>query len=147
MNDDNDNVYLKIGKLMYENIFMINMNQDYIIINSKSFDDYRKEYIIKLNVQIELLEKSLNKIDYEIEELERKNLELFISITKNIKLKYNKYIRINKSFNFNILNFGYSLESEKYKLNNITIDKLKNDRNLIFKSLENTKSYRLKYDY
>lgn len=147
MNNDEYDVYLKIGKIMYDNICLINFDKEYTIINTKTFDEYRKDYIAKLNFQIEILENSLNKIDNEIKELDRKNLELFTIISKNIKLKYKKHISINKSFNFNIFNCSYSLESEKYRLNNITIEKLKNDKDFINRSLENTKLFKKKYDY
>jgi hypothetical protein len=153
MDKEDDNIYLKIGKQMYENIALWNFNNDYIIINKKSYDDYRIEYINKLNVQIELLEKAYNKICNEIEELERKNLELFVNITKEIKLKYQKNkifglknINSNKSFTFNIFNSVNSLDCEKYKLNLITINKLKTDQILLHDSLEKTKSYKIKYE-
>jgi len=153
MDKEDDNIYLKIGKQMYENIALWNFNNDYIIINKKSYDDYRIEYINKLNVQIELLEKAYNKICNEIEELERKNLELFVNITKEIKLKYQKNkifglknINSNKSFTFNIFNSVNSLDCEKYKLNLITINKLKTDQTLLQDSLEKTKSYKIKYE-
>jgi len=153
MDKEDDNIYLKIGKQMYDNITLWNFNNDYIIINQKSYNDYRIEYINKLNVQIELLEKSYNKICNEIEELERKNLELFVNITKEIKLKYQKNkifglknINSNKSFTFNIFNSVNSLDCEKYKLNLITINKLKIDQILLHNSLEKTKSYKIKYE-
>ena len=153
MDKEDDNIYLKIGKQMYENITLWNFNNDYIIINKKSYDDYRIEYINKLNVQIELLEKAYNKICNEIEELERKNLELFVNITKEIKFKYQKNkifglknINSNKSFTFNIFNSVNSLDCEKYKLNLITINKLKSDQILLYDSLEKTKSYKIKYE-
>ena len=153
MDKEDDNIYLKIGKQMYENITLWNFNNDYIIINKKSYDDYRIEYINKLNVQIELLEKAYNKICNEIEELERKNLELFVNITKEIKFKYQKNkifglknINSNKSFTFNIFNSVNSLDCEKYKLNLITINKLKSDQILLHDSLEKTKSYKIKYE-
>lgn len=147
---DNNNIYLNIGKIMYENILIWEFNNDYIIINNKTYNDYKNEYINKLNVQIELLEKSLNKIILEIDELERKNLDLFTKITKNINLlnQKNNYFRFNitssnKLFVFNIKN---SLDNEKYKLNLITINKLKDDKDLINESLEKTKLYRSKYN-
>jgi len=153
MDKEDDNIYLKIGKQMYENITLWNFNNDYIIINKKSYDDYRIEYINKLNIQIELLEKAHNKICNEIEELERKNLVLFVNITKEIKLKYQKNkifglknINSNKSFTFNIFNSVNSLDCEKYKLNLITINKLKTDQILLHDSLEKTKSYKIKYE-
>ena len=151
-NDDNDdNIYLKIGKQMYENITLWNFNDDYEMINKKTYNSYRIEYINKLNVQIELLEKSYEKISYEIDELERKNLELFINITKDIKFKYKKnrffgLKNLNKSFTFNIQNSINSLDCEKYKLNLITINKLKTDQTLLYDSLEKTKSYKIKYE-
>jgi len=153
MDKEDDNVYLKIGKQMYDNITLWNFNNDYIIINKKSYDDYRIEYINKLKVQIELLEKAYNKISNDIEELERKNLELFVNITKEIKLKYQKNksfglknINSNKSFTFNIFNSVNSLDCEKYKFNLITINKLKIDQTLLHNSLEKTKSYKIKYE-
>jgi len=150
-NNNNDNIYLKIGKQMYENITLWNFNDNYEIINKKTYNNYRIEYINKLNVQIELFEKSYEKISCEIDELERKNLELFINITKDINFKYKKnrffgLKNLNKSFTFNIHNSINSLDCEKYKLNLITIDKLKNDKNILYDSLEKTKLYKIKYE-
>lgn len=153
IDNDNDNIYLKIGRQMYENINIWNFNDDYIIIHKKTYDEYKRDYLNKLNLQIELLEKNYNKINDEIEELERKNLELFGNITKDINFKYqkNKFfgfknIFYHKSFTFNINNTINSLDSEKYKLNLIIINKLKTDKNIIYESLEKSKSYKSKYE-
>ena len=142
--DIEEEVYLKIGKAMYENIYAWNFNNDYIVINKKTYDDYKLEYINKLNVQIELLEKSLNKITEEINELERKNLELFIKITKHIN--FNNFNNFKYSFfSINNIRFNKSLDCEKYKLNLITINKLKNDKDIIHESFEKTKLYKMIY--
>ena len=154
-NEDNneDNIYLKIGKQMRENIYIWNYGNDYNVIYKKKYNDYKNEYINKLNNQIILLEESYRKISCEIDELERKNLELFVHITKNINFKYQskkffgfKNVHFNKSFTFNINKSSNSLDSEKYKLNLITINKLKIDRDIIYSSLEKTKSYKMKYE-
>ena len=144
MVEKEDNVYLKIGKIMYENISAWNFYDDYIVVNKKTYDDYKSEYVNKLNVQIELLQNSLNKIEEEINELERKNLELFAKITKNVNFKKFDYFK-NSFFNLNNIRFIKSLDSEKYKLNLITINKLKMDRDIIYGSLEKTKSYKNRY--
>jgi hypothetical protein len=154
MDYQEEDIYIRIGKLMHENILIYEFNNDYIIINSKSYDEYKNEYINKLNMQIELLENSLNKTTLEIEELERKNLELFTKITKNLNINKNhnnnSYFRFNiktsnKSLFFNF-NFKNSLDNEKYNLNLLTINKLKSDKDTIYESLEKTKQYKSKYD-
>lgn len=150
--DYENNVYLTIGKKMHENIYVWNDISDNIIIKKK-YDDYKNEYINKLNKQIKILEEDLNKINIEIEELERKNLELFIHITKDIHFKYqkriyfgSKNILFNKSNIFNINKSNKSLDSEKYKMNQITINQLNIDRDIMNSSLDKIKSYKMKYE-
>ena len=149
-NNQQEDIYIKIGKIMHDNILLYEFNSDYIIINNKTYDDYKNEYINKLNVQIELLEKSLEKNSLEINELERKNLELFTKISKNIniKSKKNSYFKFNvtNSSNLFIFNYKNSLDNEKYKLNLLTINKLKYDQEIIINSLEKTKLYKSIYD-
>lgn len=150
--DYENNIYLIIGKKMHENTYIWNDNSNNIIIKKK-YDDYKNEYINKLNEQIKKLEKDLIEINIEIDELEKKNLELFIHITKDIHFKYqkriyfgSKNILFNKSNIFNINKSNKSLDSEKYKMNQITINQLNIDRDIMNSSLDKIKSYKMKYE-
>lgn len=149
--NNENNIYFIIGKQMHENIYILNNSSSNIIY--KKYDDYKNNYVNKLNNQIKIFEEDLKKINYEIEELERKNLELFVHITKDINFKYQKKtyfgsrnIQFNKSNIFNINKANNSLNSEKYKMNQITIDQLKIERDIINCSLEKTKLYKMKYE-
>jgi hypothetical protein len=153
MNNISQNIlsdaFLILGKKMYENngddkdFQFKNENE-----NDKNFkiEEYIKKYTSELDNQITFLKKEINNLEYEIDELEKKHIFLFSNIIKNKNFKIQKSYKLFKFSQTNILNKNDLLEYEKYRLNQIVIDKLKNDKDKLIKILENTKSYRDKYN-
>jgi hypothetical protein len=135
-NSIDSEIFIRLGKIMYENItYKYDTTINTIVHKTKN--DYINNYIKKLNMQIESIEKEISNLDDEIYILEKKHIELFTKIIINKDFTKKRYI-----FNFKNNYNNDLLEYEKYKLNQITIDKLKNDKNILIKILDNTNKYK-----
>ena len=116
-------VFLHIGQQLVSTT-----NKDFVQIHNetKSFEEYKSNYIYKLEAQIARLKKELFQLEIEIVELERKNNSALTNFSRIGNCKSNT---INFLYNNNVArNYFLSLntlESEKFKLNSITIVNLK----------------------
>jgi hypothetical protein len=136
-NSIDSEIFLRLGKIMCENTnYQYDNNINTIVHKTKN--DYINNYINKLNMQIESIKKEISNLDNEISILENKNIETFTKIIKNKDFKLQKKYIFNFKNNYN----NDLLEYEKYKLNQITIDKLKNDKNVLITILDNTNKYK-----
>ena len=94
------------------------------IESNKTIEDYKKMYIKNLNKYIDENNKTINELNNEIFEIEKKRCEIIRIVT-------------NKKYNGNIMNFIYSnkpvinylrclntLESEKIKYYDLTLERL-----------------------
>ena len=144
-------VFLSLGKTLHENKNVVySHNYDDKNENTNNIKNYIDNYIKKLDTQLTFIKEEINILELEIETLEKKHVELFSNVIKNKKFTLLQNKQKSKiSLPFSIIN-SYAnrndlLEYEKYNLNQITIDKLKKDKNHLIEILERTNTHRLKY--
>ena len=123
--------FLEVGIMLANNEMS---DYDHIVnieCTSKTYEEYKKQYITKLELIIANNKKDLHLLDEEICELEKKNMELINTFSK-------------KGLNGNAMNFLYrdqniikyflslkTLNSEKFKYNILTLQKLQEQKNII----------------
>ena len=131
INDGDYETFLEIGTMIsndeqYDYGHIVNIER-----NSKTYEEYKEQYITKLELIIANNKKELHLLDEEICELEKKNMELINTFSK-------------KRLNGNAMNFLYrdqniikyflslkTLNSEKFKYNILTLQKLQEQKNII----------------
>ena len=127
MDDIPAEVFLNIGKQMISN-----ERNDFIDvpIQTKPIEEYVNNYRNKLELQLARIKKNLFDLEVEISELERKN-NIIISNFSN-----KKYSSSTRNFLHNnniLLNYFLSLnnlDSEKFKMNSITLQNLKEQHDI-----------------
>ena len=123
-------VFVSIGQQLLENVNNDFDNNAYI--EKKTFEERKSNYINTLELQLARLKKELYQLEMEIVELERKNNTVLTKFSRNNKYKSNTVNFLYK--NNHALNYFLSLntlESEKFKLNLLTIEKLKGHYELL----------------
>ena len=115
-------VFLNIGKKMDSNEKCVITN---ISDTTKNIEYYKKNYRNKLELQLASIKKNVFDLEVEIIELERKNSIILSNFSNK---KYSSSTRNFLSNNGLLLNYFLSLknlDSEKFKLNSITLQNLK----------------------
>ena len=115
-------VFLNIGKKMDSNEKCVITD---ISNTTKNIDYYKKNYRNKLELQLASIKKNVFVLEVEIFELERKNSIILSNFSNK---KYSSSTRNFLSNNSLLLNYFLSLknlDSEKFKLNSITLQNLK----------------------
>ena len=115
-------VFLNIGKKMDSNEKCVITN---ISNTTKNIEYYKKNYRNKLELQLASIKKNVFVLEVEIFELERKNSIILSNFSNK---KYSSSTRNFLSNNSLLLNYFLSLknlDSEKFKLNSITLQNLK----------------------
>ena len=115
-------VFLNIGKKMDSNEKCVITN---ISDTTKNIEYYKKNYRNKLELQLASIKKNVCDLEVEIFDLERKNSIILSNFSNK---KYSSSTRNFLSNNSLLLNYFLSLknlESEKFKLNSITLQNLK----------------------
>ena len=115
-------VFLNIGKKMDSNEKCVITD---ISNTTKNIDYYKKNYRNKLELQLASIKKNVFDLEVEIIELERKNSIILSNFSNK---KYSSSTRNFLSNNGLLLNYFLSLknlDSEKFKLNSITLQNLK----------------------
>ena len=115
-------VFLNIGKKMDSNEKCVITD---ISNTTKNIDYYKKKYRNKLELQLASIKKNVFDLEVEIFELERKNSIILSNFSNK---KYSSSTRNFLSNNSLLLNYFLSLknlDSEKFKLNSITLQNLK----------------------
>ena len=118
-------VFLNIGKQMVSNEGCGIIN---VPIQKKQIEEYIKNYRNKLELQLASIKKNIYELEVEIFELERKN-SIILSNFSNFSNK--NYISNTRNFlSNNDLLLKYflclnNLDTEKFKLNSITLQNLK----------------------
>ena len=123
-------VFVSIGQQLLENVNNDFDNNAYI--EKKTFEERKSNYIDTLELQLARLKKELYQLEMEIVELERKNNTVLTKFSRNNKYNSNTVNFLYK--NNHALNYFLSLntlESEKFKLNSITIENLKGQYELL----------------
>ena len=132
-------IFLNIGKQLCDE----NKN-DIILIyikNTKTYEEYKNHYKMKLKFHIEENKKTINKLNEEINELERKISEI-ISLYCNKKISSGPlHIFYKNKQKINYLKSLNSLESQKIKYYNLTLQNLKEQHEFYINILE--KNYAL----
>ena len=122
MDDVPFEVFLNIGKKMISKETHEFTNES---ITKKTFQEYKKNYRNKLELQLASIKKNVCDLEVEIFDLERKNSIILSNFSNK---KYSSSTRNFLSNNSLLLNYFLSLknlESEKFKLNSITLQNLK----------------------
>jgi len=124
-------VFLNIGKQMVSNE-RCEFTDVPVPIIKKSIEEYVNNYRNKLELQLADIKKNVFNLEVEISELERKN-SIIISNFSN--KNYTSSTRSFLSNNNMLLNYFLSLnnlESEKFKMNSITLQNLKEQHELLY---------------
>ena len=122
MDDIPSEVFLNIGKQMASNEPYEVTN---VLITKKTVEEYKKNYKDKLELQLARIKKTVFDLEVEIFELERKNNNILSGFSNK---KYSSSARNFLSNNNMLLKYFLSLnnlETEKFKLNSITLQNLK----------------------
>jgi hypothetical protein len=120
-------VFLNIGKQLVSNEC-----NDFIDvpIQKKSIEEYKNNYRNKLELQLARIKKNLFDLEVEISELERKNSIIISNFSnKNYKSNTRNFLSNNNI----LLNYFLSLnnlDSEKFKMNSITLQNLKEQHDI-----------------
>jgi len=126
-------VFLNIGKQMVSNERCEFTDVPVPVpIQKKTIEEYKKDYRTKLELQIAGIKKNVFNLEVEISELERKN-SIIISNFSN--KNYTSSTRSFLSNNNLLLKYFLSLnnlESEKFKMNSITLQNLKEQHELLY---------------
>ena len=148
------NVFLHIGEELC-NIDTTNDNNNILHVNTieneivmpLTYEHCKKKYKLTIEKFISNNNKHLQQLEKDINDIE-------IKITEIIRLYSNKKMNINSKFNSNLTSFIYSnkpivkylmslntLECEKLKYYNLTLNELKEQRDIFVEILKKTISY------
>lgn len=128
MDDVPYDIFLNIGKQLTSTE---EYEPEHIHFQGKTVEEYKKDYRNKLELQLANIKKQLFELEIEIMELERKNSKLLYSFSNK---GYNSTTRTFLYNNKILLNYFLSLnnlDSDKFKLNLLTIQSLNEQHNAV----------------
>jgi len=134
-------IFLKIGNELCNNTNNEYKTEEHVINVKKTYEDYKNNYKAKLEVCISNNRQKIHNFEIEIMQLERKAADI-IRVYSNKKFKSNSMnlIYTNKPI-INYLMSLNSLDSEKLKYYELTIQTLKKERIFLMEILEKNNNF------